>query len=126
MIAGSSNLTASGLSSNLELNLARYDTPTVAKAKLWFDHLWNEATLFDLAGFFEEIFEPKTPFEIFLRVLWELYGDEVNLDIEEDGLPLTSFQKHGVVRALRLLRDAGGVIVADEVGLVKPLSRGKF
>ena len=32
VIAGSSNLTASGLSLNLELNLGRYDTPTVAKA----------------------------------------------------------------------------------------------
>ena len=98
VIAGSSNLTASGLSSNLELNLGRYDTPTVTKAKAWFDRLWDEATLFDLAAFFDEIFEPKTPFEIFLRVLWELYGDEIALDIEEDkGLPLTSFQKHGVV-----------------------------
>ncbi|MDG1256806.1 MAG: NAD(P)-binding protein, partial [Paracoccaceae bacterium] len=46
--------------------------------------------------FFDELFEPKTPFEIFLRVLWELYGDEIEQDFEIDqGLPLTSFQKHG-------------------------------
>ena len=127
VIAGSSNLTASGLSSNLELNLGRYDTPTVAKAKTWFDRLWDEATPFDLAAFFYEIFEPKTPFEIFLRVLWELYGDEIALDTEEDkGLPLTSFQKHGVVRALRLIRDTGGVIVADEVGLGKTFVAGEI
>ena len=44
VIAGSSNLTASGLSSNLELNLGRYDAPTVSKAKAWFDRLWDEAT----------------------------------------------------------------------------------
>ena len=127
VIAGSSNLTASGLSSNLELNLGRYDTPTVAKAKDWFDRLWAEAEPFDLASFFDEIFEPKTPFEIFLRVLWELYGDEVVLDKEEDkGLPLTSFQKHGVVRALRLIRETGGVIVADEVGLGKTFIAGEI
>ena len=127
VIAGSSNLTASGLSLNLELNLGRHDAPTVAKAKGWFDRLWDEATPFDLAAFFDEIFEPKTPFEIFLRVLWELYGDEITLDTEEDkGLPLTSFQKHGVVRALRLIRDTGGVIVADEVGLGKTFVAGEI
>jgi superfamily II DNA/RNA helicase len=127
VIAGSSNLTAAGLSSNLELNLGRYDTETVVKATTWFDNLWSEASPFDLAAFFEEVFEPKTPFEIFLRVLWELYGDEVEQDLEVDkGLPLTSFQKHGVVRALRLINETGGVIVADEVGLGKTFVAGEI
>ena len=77
---------------------------------------------FDLAAFFEELFEPKTPFEIFLRVLWELYGDEIEEDRAlDDGLPLTTFQKHGVNRALRLIDQTGGAIVADEVGLGKTL-----
>ena len=88
--------------------------------------MWDEATPFDLAAFFDEIFQPKTPFEIFLRVLWELYGDEIALDTEEDkGLPLTSFQKHGVVR-LYFIRDTGGVIVADEVGLGKTFVAGEI
>ena len=127
VIAGSSNLTAAGLSSNLELNLGRYDTETVVKATTWFDNLWSEASPFDLAAFFEEVFEPKTPFEIFLRVLWELYGDEIEQDLEVDkGLPLTSFQKHGVVRALRLINETGGVIVADEVGLGKTFVAGEI
>jgi len=127
IIAGSSNLTAAGLSSNLELNLGRYDTDTVNKATAWFDRLWSEAVPFDLAAYFEEVFEPKTPFEIFLRVLWELYGDEVEQDLEVDkGLPLTSFQKHGVVRALRLIDETGGVIVADEVGLGKTFIAGEI
>ena len=127
VIAGSSNLTAAGLSSNLELNLGRYDTETVVKATTWFDNLWSEGSPFDLAAFFEEIFEPKTPFEIFLRVLWELYGDEIEQDLEVDkGLPLTSFQKHGVVRALRLINENGGVIVADEVGLGKTFIAGEI
>ena len=88
---------------------------------------WSEAVPFDLAAYFEEVFEPKTPFEIFLRVLWELYGDEVEQDLEVDkGLPLTSFQKHGVVRALRLIDETGGVIVADEVGLGKTFIAGEI
>ena len=127
VIAGSSNLTAAGLSSNLELNLGRYEPGTVIKATTWFDNLWSEATPFDLAAFFAEVFEPKTPFEIFLRVLWELYGDEVEQDLLGDkGLPLTSFQKHGVVRALRLINETGGVIVADEVGLGKTFIAGEI
>ena len=125
VIAGSSNLTVAGLSLNLELNLGRHDTPTVDKAKEWFDCLWEEALPFDLAAFFDELFEPKTPFEIFLRVLWELYGDEIDQDFEIDkGLPLTSFQKHGVARAVRLIDELGGVIVADEVGLGKTFIAG--
>jgi len=127
VIVGSSNLTAAGLSSNLELNLGRYDTPTVTKAKEWFDRLWEEAVPFDLAAFFDEMFLPKTPFEIFLRVLWELYGNEVEEDHKFDkGLPLTSFQKHGVVRALRLINETGGVIVADDVGLGKTFIAGEI
>ncbi len=120
LIAGSSNLTTSGLSTNLELNLGCYETSTINKATDWFDKLWNDSIPFDLAIFFEEIFEAKTPYEIFLRVLWELYGDEVEEDIKTDkDLPLTTFQRHGVARALRLIQETGGVIVADEVGLGK-------
>ena len=120
VIAGSSNLTAAGLSTNLEVNLGRYDKPTVARARTWFDELWADARPFDLAAYFEDLFEPKTPFAIFLKVLWELYGDEIEKEVESDGnLPLTTFQKHGVVRALRLIDETGGVIVADEVGLGK-------
>ena len=85
IIAGSSNLTSAGLNSNLELNLGRYDDITVSKGKEWFDTLWNDARPFDLASFFEELFQIKTPFEIFLRVLWELYGEEIDKDfIAED------------------------------------------
>ena len=39
--------------------------------------------------------------------------------LEDEGLPLTTFQKHGVARALRLINETGGVIIADEVGLGK-------
>jgi hypothetical protein len=120
VIAGSSNLTGGGLARNLELNLGRYDDPVVRQARAWFDDLWAEAEPVDLAGLYEEIFAPYTPWEIFLRILFRLYSDEVGeLAKEDKGLPLTSFQTHGVARALRLIRDCGGAIVADEVGLGK-------
>lgn len=126
VIAGSSNLTGGGLARNLELNLGRYDDPVVKQAREWFDALWDEAVPVDLAELFEEIFVHYSPWEIFLRILYQLYGEEVaELEKEDKGLPLTSFQAHGVARALRLLRDCGGAIVADEVGLGKTFIAGE-
>ncbi|HZR77009.1 helicase-related protein [Bradyrhizobium sp.] len=127
VIAGSSNLTGGGLSRNLELNLGRYDSPIVEQAKSWFEELWDEAEPVDLAQLFEDIFAPYTPWEIFLRILFQLYGNEVvELEKEDRGLPLTSFQTHGVARALRLLKKCGGALVADEVGLGKTFIAGEI
>ncbi len=127
IIAGSSNLTANGLARNLELNLGRYDNPTVIRAITWFDELWEEAEPFDLAAMYEETLLPTTPWLIFLRVLWELYGEEIEEEAKIDrNLPLTSFQQHGVARAMRILRETGGVLVADEVGLGKSFIAGEI
>jgi hypothetical protein len=127
VIAGSSNLTGGGLSRNLELNLGRYDSPVVEQARAWFDKLWDEADPVDLAQVFEDIFAEYTPWEIFLRILYRLYGEEVaELDKEDRGLPLTSFQTHGVARALRLIKSCGGALVADEVGLGKTFIAGEI
>ena len=127
IIAGSSNLTGAGLAHNLELNLGRFDRSIVREACQWFDDLWDESEPYDLTGVFEVMFQPRTPWEIFIRVLWQLYGEEVSDDAKvDDKLPLTSFQKHGVARALRLIRETGGVIVADEVGLGKTFIAGEI
>ena len=127
IIAGSSNLTKAGLTHNLELNIGCFDPAIVNEAKQWFDDLWEEAKPYDLAEIYEVIFTPQSPWMIFLRVLWELYGSEIEEEIKEDGnLPLTTFQKHGVARALRLIRERGGVIVADEVGLGKTFMAGEI
>jgi SNF2 family DNA or RNA helicase len=127
VIVGSSNLTSAGLGFNRELNMSRQDGEVIQEAIDWFDLLWDEAEEFDLASIFEELFNPRLPFEIFLRVLWELYGDEVEKDSTNDkNLPLTSFQKHGVERAIRLIDECGGVIVADEVGLGKTFIAGEI
>lgn len=127
IIVGSSNLTGAGLTGNLELNVGRYDQMVAERARRWFDELWDEAEPYDLAAVFEEALIPHTPWDIFIRVLWHLYGDEVEDDATvDDNLPLTSFQKHGVARALRLIHDMGGVIVADEVGLGKTFVAGEI
>ncbi|MCA8837079.1 MAG: DEAD/DEAH box helicase family protein, partial [Proteobacteria bacterium] len=126
IIAGSSNLTASGLRKNYELNLGRYDAATLTKALAWFDGLWDRAEPFDLIALLDGVLQLHTPYEIFMRVLWELYGDEFEVsepDPEEfdeiSTFATTTFQKHGVARAMSLLKEYGGAIVADEVGLGK-------
>lgn len=127
IIAGSSNLTKAGLTQNLELNLGCFDPVILHQAQEWFDDLWEDAEPYDLAEIYEVVFEPRSPWMIFLRVLWQLYGNEIEEEIREDeNLPLTTFQKHGVVRALRLMRERGGVIVADEVGLGKTFIAGEI
>ena len=127
IIVGSSNLTGAGLTQNLELNLGHFESPIAQEAEQWFDDLWEESEHYDLAELFEVVIQPRSPWEIFLRVLWQLYGDEVADDAKaDDNLPLTSFQKHGVARALRLIRETGGVIVADEVGLGKTFIAGEI
>ena len=127
VIAGSSNLTGGGLVHNLELNLGRFDPAILGQACHWFDSLWEESEPYDLAHLFEEALDPVAPWEVFIRVLWQVYGDEVEEDARVDeGLPLTNFQKHGVARALRLIRETGGAIVADEVGLGKTFIAGEI
>lgn len=127
VIAGSSNLTRAGVTHNLELNLGRFDDDVARQAREWFERLWDEAAPFDLLELLEEVFAAWTPFQIFLRTLYQLYGGEVEeLAAEDRGLPLTNFQKHGAARAMRLIRDTGGAIVADEVGLGKTFIAGEI
>ena len=125
LIAGSSNLTRAGLTANLELNLGRWDSAIFVQARAWFDSLWEEAVPFDLAAIFEEPDAEFPPWLIFMRILWQLYGADLEQEREEVGdIPLTAFQLHGVWRARRILKELGGVIVADEVGLGKTFIGG--
>lgn len=127
LIVGSSNLTANGMTRNLELNLGRHADPVYGEAARWFEELWEDAEEFDLASIYELPFADWSPWDVFLRVLYQLYGDEVLEEQQASGeLRLTSFQEHGVARAIRLIDDMGGAIVADEVGLGKTFVAGEI
>jgi hypothetical protein len=124
VIAGSSNFTYAGLSTNRELNLGQYNHSTIIAVKTWFDDLWDEAEFFDLAAFYEEQVVPDEPWIVFLRMLWEAYGQQMSADdkaTESDPSMrnLLEFQKDGVGRARRILDKHNGVLIADEVGLGK-------
>ena len=129
VVAGSSNFTYAGLATNLELNLGNYAPHVVSGVQAWFDELWDEADPYDLAALFEARFEPHSPQLVYLRMLWERYGAELQAEAETEGAPqihLTSFQSDGLWRARRILDERHGVLVADEVGLGKTFLAGEL
>jgi len=125
VLAGSANLTRAGLRTNLELVLGHHEDPLVARVETWFDSLWDEAAPFDLAAIFEEGLIDVSPYLVYLKVLWHLYHAELEEEAGEPGrIPITSFQRHGVWRARKILAKYGGVMVADGVGLGKTYTAG--
>lgn len=127
VLVGSSNLTRAGLTSNVELNLGRYDPAPVAEVQAWFERLWDEAVPFDLAGLYEHRFAEHQPYAVFLRMLWEQYRfdlDEPEASPRE--LDLTQFQKDGLYRAVKYLHRYNGVLIADGVGLGKTYLAGEL
>lgn len=129
VIAGSSNFTYAGLARNKELNLGQYQPETVRAVRDWFEEMWQAAKPFDLAALYESRWRPHLPWEIFLRMLYELYGAEVEQEQaarSRSRLSLTTFQSDGVWRAQRIMDRLNGVIVADEVGLGKTFIAGEI
>lgn len=127
VIAGSSNFTAGGLSSNLELNLGQYQPHVFGAVETWFDDLWEDAQPFDLAAVYEARYWEYDPYLIYLRVLLERYGAELDEERPAGGpIPLTRFQNDGIDRALRIIDRYNGVLVADSVGLGKTFLAGEL
>jgi hypothetical protein len=129
VIAGSANFTYAGLTQNLELELGRFEQPVVERVRKWFEDLWKQAETFDLAALYEARFEPHTPWLIYLRMLFERYGPELEEEVSATragAIHLTSFQEDGVWRAKRILERHNGVLVADEVGLGKTFIAGEL
>lgn len=130
VLAGSANFTAAGLLHNLELDLGHYDPDKVQRVRAWFDRLWERADPFDLAGLFEAREREYDPHTVYLRMLLELYGEELEHAPPALGpgasseLVLTEFQRLGVERSLRILDRWGGVLIADGVGLGKTFLAG--
>ena len=78
VMSGSSNFTHAGLATNRELNLGQFNPHTVAAVREWFEELWAESEPYDLAALYEARWAPHLPWHVFLRMLWELYGAEVD------------------------------------------------
>jgi hypothetical protein len=127
ILAGSANLTRAGLQANLELVLGHHEDQLVARVEEWFESLWQDAVPFDLAAIYEELLVEIPPYLVYLKVLWHLYHSELEDEEKETGkIPITTFQKHGVWRARRILNNYGGVMIADGVGLGKTYTAGEI
>jgi len=81
---------------------------------------------YDLVEVYRARYELYPPYLIYLRVLWERYKDELELekeDFKQDRIRLTGFQEDGVWRARRILGQHNGVLIADGVGWANPSLR---
>ena len=127
VLAGSSNFTYAGLARNNELNLGQYQPTPVSQVVGWFNDQWDTSVPFDLAALYEARWQPHQPWDVFLRMLWEMYGADLDEDTKfSSHLGLTQFQADGVWRAKRILERRNGVLVADEVGLGKTFLAGEM
>lgn len=123
-IVGSSNLTPSGMRGNHELNLGVYADPLPGKLRTWYDRQWDDAEPLDLASIYQELLEMQQPYHVFIRVLLELYGDDLDEGKSLSADLVTEFQRDGAARALKIIDELNGAIIADSVGLGKTFTAG--
>ena len=129
-VVGSSNFTLSGVATNTELNVLVHGNANHAALKGWFDALWDQAQDFE-AHLMRELraswaLAPVTPYEIYLKALYELVHDRLDGAERAEFLwrgditaVLTEFQERAVRQAVRMIRRYNGCFIADVVGLGK-------
>jgi len=129
-VVGSSNFTLAGLTSNTELNVVVHGNDNHAALLHWFEQLWNQGEDFNpnlmTALTHSWAKEDVTPYEIYLKSLYELVRKRLESDDLLDPFwqteimaVLTDFQKNAVQRAIQIIREFGGAFVSDVVGLGK-------
>ncbi|MBU1060548.1 MAG: DEAD/DEAH box helicase family protein [Proteobacteria bacterium] len=159
-ITGSSNLTEAGIglksTSNIELNIAESGKNNQYKElKKWFADLWGKPqahknkTSIDKNGAkstkpfkiylieeIEKIFIEYTPKELYYKVLFELFGNQLLAEQDNPEFNrqvgrlentvvyqiLYQFQQKGVLSLIKMLQKYNGAILADAVGLGKTWS----
>jgi superfamily II DNA or RNA helicase len=128
-IVGSSNFTPSGLANNTELNiLIKQKSVSQNLRTEWFQKFWEDPSvdldykskLIDALNASKFGSKPYTPYQVFVKALYELFKDDIGLSTNDGTtLELASFQQEGFERAVRLLNRHHGCMIADSVGLGK-------
>ena len=131
VIMGSSNISDSGLGitqpPHYELNVAMKDYDDVAFCENEFEELWKEGvpiTFDDIEDFKGQTYlgQNPTPFEIYMKLLIEYFGDQVeddfNLDMPKEFKELM-YQKDAACQGYQMLTKYNGFFLADVVGLGK-------
>jgi superfamily II DNA/RNA helicase len=133
VITGSSNLTDAGLGthqdSNYEFNVCMRDFDEVKFAEEEFKKLWVEGEEIlpidmDRLRLGSHIGQLFTPFEIYIKLLIEYFGKNIEYDPDSVGdLPKAfkklSYQVDAVNQGYQMLLDHNGFMLADVVGLGK-------
>ena len=130
---GSSNLTASGLSYQGELNVDVVDGDAAQKLAKWFEDRWSDKWCVDISQELIQIIEeswarevPVPPFHIYIKMAYHL-SQEARAGLSEFRLPkefqdkLFPFQSAAVRIAAHHVHKRGGVLLGDVVGLGKTL-----
>lgn len=131
VITGSSNFSEAGLQNNLEFNVELKDSRDVDFALSRFEELWLKGV--DIKDTFIDTVQTKTwlknditPYELYLKTLYEYFKEEINSDRElnadkllPDGYMKLQYQIDAVVSAKKILEAYGGVFISDVVGLGK-------
>ena len=133
VLMGSSNISDSGLGITLppryELNVAMKDYDDVAYCKNEFENLWNEGipiTAEDIERIrkMTHLEELPTPYEIFMKVLIDAFGNQVEddftLDMPKDYMQL-KYQNDAVIQGFQMLKEFNGFFLADVVGTGKTI-----
>lgn len=134
VIMGSSNISDSGLGTGkaprYELNVAMKDYDDVHFCHEEFESLWSESLPLSL----EDVKKPTdntylgeyqpTPYEIYIKVLIEVFGDQVEDDFNiqlPDGVMELKYQKDAVIQGYQMLMQHNGLFLSDVVGLGKTM-----
>ena len=130
VITGSSNFSEAGLINNLEFNVELKDYDDVKFALDKFEDLWAKGT--DIRETYIEAVEKNTwmrsnitPYQLYLKTLYEFFREEINSDKENfdtllpDGYMRLQYQIDAVTQARQKLDAYNGVFISDVVGLGK-------
>ena len=131
IITGSSNFSEAGLKNNLEFNVELKDSPDVRFALERFEDLWKDGI--PIQDAYIEAVEQRTwlrnditPYEIYLKTLYEFFREEINADKDvlasnllPEGHMRLQYQIDAVVQAKKILQAYNGVFISDVVGLGK-------
>ena len=131
VITGSSNFSMAGLKNNLEFNVELKDGRDVQFALDRFEELWKKSV--DISEVYIDtvtkntwIRDDITPYELYLKTLYEYFKEEINQDKNEmaeellpDGYMKLQYQLDAVTQAKKILDAYDGVFISDVVGLGK-------
>ena len=130
VITGSSNFSEAGLVNNLEFNVELKDSGDVEFALEKFEELWEKGV--DIRDTYIEAVEQNTwikdditPYQLYLKTLYEFFKEEINADKESfetllpDGYMKLQYQIDAVTQARQKLDAYNGVFISDVVGLGK-------